>query len=282
MDGVLLDSQDKATLSVTIPDGAYMDFTFSAQNNGYSPATRDLHTVNYTAPGKVYIGTLRIDFENDVIIEGGTFYLPADEILTHLRTAAKPSTVTKNGMAYVTHTALKSSGAASAVSVSGGNLKITPVAPSSSTNLIVQNKGVITREFEVTCYHIDLVQQDGVMYAYPHGKQYDGGIGYVITDEVKMYGAGTYKLTLKARCQAQEGGGYTPVKLTYRYDTMAQYYTKSQDYTLTDSWQEYTLEFTVTSDMIANGIGFAAYIAAYNNVLVEYYAVKDMTVTKIS
>ena len=283
VDGVLLDSQDKATLSVTIPDGAYMDFTFAAQNNGYSPATRDLHTVNYTAPGKVYIGSLQVSFENDVIIEGSTFYLPAEEILTWLRTTKTPATVTKNGMAYIAHTSLKSSGAAADVSVSGGNLKITPVAPSSSTNLIVQNKGVITREFEVTCYHIDLVQQDGVMYAYPHGKQYDGGIGYVITDEVKMYGAGTYKLTLKARCQAQEGGGYTPVKLTYSYDTLAKNDTKSQkSYTLTDSWQEYTLEFTVTSDMIANGIGFAAYIAAYNNVLVEYYAVKDMTVTKIS
>ena len=124
---------------------------------------------------------------------------------------------------------------------------------------------------------------DGVIYAYPYGtNQYNGGIGFVITDEVRMYGAGTYKLTLKARCQALEGGSYTKLRLAYRYDTVEKYVNSQKTVTLTDSWVEYTYSFEITDAMIANGIDFATYILGVDNIPVEYYAVKDMTVTKIS
>ena len=285
VDGTLIDSQDKAVLDVTLAEGTTIDYSFSS-NGKYTPAQRNVHTVNYTATGKVYIGSLLVGFENDVIIEGSTFYLPAEEILAKLRTSATPTTVTKNGIAYVAHTALKTSGAAKAVSVSGGNLTITPVAPSSTENIVIDNSGLITREYETTCYHIDLVQNtgDGVMYAYPHGtNQYNGGIGYHITEEIKMYGAGTYKFSLKAKCQPLEGGAYTPVYLIFCHDT-EDAYTRTYDtrYTLTGDWTEYTKTFTVTEDMVKNGIGFSIYITGYNNVPVEYYAVKDMVVTKVS
>ena len=166
-----------------------------------------------------------------------------------------------------------------------GNLTITPVTPSTTTNLIVQNKGVITREFEVTCYHIDMVQNkgDGVIYAYPYGtNQYNGGIGFDITDEVRMYGAGTYKLTLKAMCQTLDGGAYTQLRLAYRYDTAEKYYTTQKNVTLTGDWVEYTYSFEITDAMIASGIDFATFISGINNIPVEYYAVKDMTVTIVS
>ena len=286
MNGVLLDKQEKAVLNIdTLPEGATMTYNFATKDNGYTEIKKNVHTVNYTAPGKVYIGTLPINFKSDVVIEGTTFYLPADEILTLLRTSVKPSTVTKNGKAYIAHTTLKSSGAAKNVSVSGGNLTITPVTPSTTTNLIVQNKGVITREFEVTCYHIDMVQNkgDGVIYAYPYGtNQYNGGIGFDITDEVRMYGAGTYKLTLKAMCQTLDGGAYTQLRLAYRYDTAEKYYTTQKNVTLTGDWVEYTYSFEITDAMIASGIDFATFISGINNIPVEYYAVKDMTVTKVS
>ncbi|MBO5279934.1 MAG: hypothetical protein J6B55_01810 [Clostridia bacterium] len=286
MDGVLLDSEDKAVLSVTLPSdvaGAYMKYTFGKANNGFTPPTRQKNTVNYTATNKVYIGTLLIHFDEDVIIEGNTFYLPANEILTKLRTTVKPTTVTKNGIAYVAHTTLKTSGAASNVAVSGGNLTITPVAPSATTNLIIQNSGLVTREYESTCYNIDLVQKDGVMYAYPTSSGYNGGICYNMTEEIRMYGAGTYKITLKAMCQINDGGAYSPVKLIFNYDTAAKYTKNEKAFTLTADWTEYTYEFTVTEDMLKNGISFGAVgIAASGNVPVQYYAVKDMTVTKIS
>ena len=286
MNGVLLDKQEKAVLNVdTLPEGATMTYNFSVKDNGYTEVKRNIHTVNYTAPGKVYIGTLLAHFNGDVIVEGGTFYLPADEILTLLRTSVKPSTVTKNGKSYIAHTTLKSSGAAKNVAVANGNLTITPVTPSTTTNLIVQNKGVITREFEVTCYHIDMVQNkgDGVIYAYPYGtNQYNGGIGFVITDEVRMYGAGTYKLTFQARCQALSGGKYTPLRMMYRYDTQEKYIDAAKKVTLTGSWAEYTYSFTVTEAMLENGIDFSALLWAADNVPVEYYAVKGITLTKVS
>ena len=286
MDGVLLDSEDKAVLSVTLPSdvaGAYMKYTFGKANNGFTPPTRQKNTVNYTATNKVYIGTLLTHFDEDVIVEGNTFYLPANEILTKLRTTVKPTTVTKNGIAYVAHTTLKSSGAASNVAISGGNLTITPVAPSATTNLIIQNSGLVTREYESTCYNIDLVQKDGIMYAYPTASGYNGGICYNMTEEIRMYGAGTYKITLKAMCQINDGGSYSPVKLIFNYDTAAKYTKNEKAFTLTADWTEYTYEFTVTEDMLKNGISFGAVgIAASGNVPVQYYAVKDMTVTKIS
>jgi hypothetical protein len=283
MDGVLLDSQDKAVLSLdTLPEGATMTFKFATANNGYKAVVKNEHTVNYVAPGKVYVGSLRVDFEDEVIIEGGTFYLPAQKILEALRTTASPATVTKNGKSYIAHTSLKSSGAASAVSVSGGNLKITPVAPSSTTNLIVQNSGLITREFEVNCYQIDMVQdtENGIYYAYPYNKQYNGGIGVLITDEIKMYGAGTYTFTLKAMCQPNDGGSYTPLRVAFIYDTKEKYTTVQKTYTLTSSWTEYTVTLDVTDAMIENGIDFSALVSGTNNVAVSYYAVKDIKVTK--
>lgn len=285
MNGVLLDSKDKAVLSVTLPadiTDAYMKYTFGKASNGFTPPTRQIKTVNYTATNKVYIGTLLTHFDEDVIIEGTTFYLPANEILTKLRTTVKPTTVTKNGIAYVAHTTLKTSGAASNVAVSGGNLTITPVAPSATTNLIVQNSGLVTREYESTCYNIDLVQKDGIMYAYPTASGYNGGICYNMTEEIRMYGAGTYKITLKAMCQINDGGAYSPVKLMFNYDTAAKYTKNEKAFTLTADWTEYTYEFTVTEDMLKNGISFGAVgIAATGNVPVQYYAVKDMVVNKI-
>ena len=84
-------------------------------------------------------------------------------------------------------------------------------------------------------------------------------------------------------CQPLEGGAYTPVYLIFCHDT-EDAYTRTYDtrYTLTGDWTEYTKTFTVTEDMVKNGIGFSIYITGYNNVPVEYYAVKDMVVTKVS
>ncbi len=284
MDGVLLDSRDKAVIQATLTEGTTATYNFKKANNGYVPPVKSKIDVSYTATGKVYIGALQVYFDQDVIIEGSTFYLPADEILAKLRTTKTPTTVTKNGIKYVAHTALKSSGAAQAVSVSGGNLTITPVAPATTANIIEQNAGLITREYESTCYNIDLVQKDGIMYAYPTSSGYNGGIAYNITEEVKMYGAGTYKLTLKAMCVINDGGAYTPLRLAFNYDTASTLYESyaKKEATLTANWVEYTLEVTVTENMVKNGVGYTIYAAGYNNVPVQYYAVKDMTVTKIS
>ena len=286
MDGKLVESQNDASFVVTLPEdepNAYMKYTFGKANNGFTPPARQIKTVNYTATNKVYIGTLLVHFDADVIVEGGTFYLPANEVLAKLRTTVKPTTVTKNGIAYVAHTTLKSSGAASNVAVSNGNLTITPVAPSATTNLIVQNAGLVTREYESTCYNIDLVQQDGVMYAYPTSSGYNGGICYNMTEEIRMYGAGTYKISLKAMCVINDGGKYTPVSLIFNYDTAAKSVTSNRvSYTLTGDWVEYTYEVTVTEDMLKNAITFGGVgIVATGNVPVQYYAVKDMVVNKI-
>ncbi len=284
MDGVLLDAKSKAVLEETLTENTTMKYTFKTADNGYTPPQKQVNTVNYTVANKVYIGALLVHFDADVIVEGSTFYLPADEILAKLRTTAQPTTVTKNDMAYVAHTALQSGGAASSVSVSGGNLTITPVAPSSTTNLIVQNKGLITREYEVACYMIDLVQKDGVMYGYPTSSQYNGGICYNLTEEIKMYGAGTYKISMKAMCQIVDGGAYTTGRLTFDYDYKDKLYTdKRSEITLTGEWTEYTYEVTVTQDMIDNAVTFGNVgFVATGSIPVEYFAIKDMSVTKIS
>ena len=52
--------------------------------------------------------------------------------------------------------------------------------------------------------------------------------------------------------------------------------------TLTGSWAEYTYSFTVTDAMLENGIDFSALLWAADNVPVEYYAVKGITLTKVS
>ncbi len=277
VNGQLINSRDKAIIS-EYSGTSGNTYNFSSANNGYTPVQKIDHTVNYTASGKVYIGTLLSSFENDVIIEGSTFYLPAEEILARLRTSVVPAKVTRNGIEYIAHTALASSGAAKSAVVSGGNLTVTPVAPSASTNLIVQNSGLVTREFETTCYHIDLVQNkgDGVMYAYPHSKQYNGGIGYNITEEVKMYGAGEYTFKLKARCVPLEGGAYSPYQFVFVYDTNQKYTTaNSTKYTLTGNWVEYSYTFEVTEEMLQDARGFTFYATATGSVPVDHYEVKD-------
>ena len=284
MNGVLLDAKSKAVLEETLTENTTMKYTFKAVSNGFTPPQRQVNTVNYTATNKVYIGALLVHFDADVIVEGSTFYLPAAEVLAKLRTTVQPSTVTKNGMAYVAHTTLQSSGAASSVLVSGSTLTITPVAPSSTTNLIVQNAGLITREYEAVCYMIDLVQKDGVMYGYPTGSQYNGGICYNMTEEIKMYGAGTYKISMKAMCKINDGGSYTTGRIVFDYEYKDAVKTdKRTNITLTGDWVEYTYEVTVTQSMIDNAITFGNVgFVATGAVPVQYFAIKDMAVTKIS
>ncbi len=294
VNGEIIDSRDKAIISEYTDTQGTNTYSFSVSDNGYTPVQKVEYYVNYTAPGKVYIGSLLVSFEGDVIIEEDTFYLPADEMSVKLRTSARPATVTRNGIEYVAHTELVAGGAALSATVTDGNLTVIPVPPAADENIVIQNRGLVTREFETTCYHIDLVQNrgDGVMYAYPHSNQYNGGIGYNITEEVKMYGAGIYTLKLMARCVPLEGGEYSKYVLKLQYDDANAYYDKnpatgdtsrpsnvSAVQTLTGDWVEYTLEVAVTDEMVRSGKGFAFLATATGNIAVDHYEVKDMIVT---
>ncbi len=222
-------------------------------NDGkYTPVKQHNVKVGYTLPDKVYVGSMLANFKGEVVHIGGELAMPADEITTILRTQKKPATTQYEGKAYVKASALVSSGAAKAVEEKNGSLYITPVY--NGENLLLPDVGEVSRYTETTCYQVELLTQkdtDGdwiyIMQSNPKSPSVNAGIARIITDEIKMYGTGTYKLSFKVKASA--AGEF---KAAMSYDSEDTQYANFKVHTkaVTTDWQTYSLNFDVTEDLV--------------------------------
>jgi hypothetical protein len=246
--------------------------TFKSDGS-YTPPKKNGQTVNWTAPDRVYAGTLQLMFSGEVKKDGTTWLLPADEIKAFLRKPdAKVTTVKKDGADYVRSTDLVSAGMAAKVEEKDGALVITPAY--NGENLLLPDKGEISNLQERACYLVDLITQkdaEGVYYTARNIKDPTAGIWRLITDEAKMYGAGTYKLTFKARSDA---AGKLSAGLRTEISE------KSKSFSIGSSWAEYTYEFTVTEAEAAGclALWFAPNVTPY----VTQFDVRDISLTKVN
>ncbi len=224
-------------------------------NDGsYKPVSQHNIKVGYTKSDKVFIGKMLAVFEGETVRIGGEIAMPADEILSLLRTQKKPATVQQNGKTYIKASALISSGAVKAAKETDGCLYITPAY--SGEDLLLPDVGEISRYTETTCYQVELLTQkdtDGdwiyVMQKNPNAPGVSAGIARFVTDEIKMYGAGTY--TLKFRVKASTAG---KINIAMSYDGVNTQYTSFKVHTkdVTTSWRDISVTFDITEDIANN------------------------------
>ena len=248
-------------------------------NDGtYTPAPVNRHEVDYDFKGNVFIGLRLLSFKNDTIVEGKDFYLSADEITEYLRTDVTLNTVDKNGAKYVKASDLVSAGAAASVEIRDNDLHITPVY--NGENLLLPDEGEISYWSEETCFHVELlteVEDEDVTYILQARKDLrSGGISRKITNEVKMYGAGTYRLTFDIR-----GAASSTVKFGYSRDDADTALTISlSDVAVSPRWEEIDIDIVVNEgDIQADSITF--YIRMNGDAALTSFEMRDAKLVKI-
>ena len=248
------------------------------ENDGtYKPAPLNRHEVNYDFKGNVYIGLRLLSFNYDTIVEGNEFYLSAAEIAEYLRTNAKLTAVEKNGAQYVKASDLVSAGAAKSIEVKNGDLHITPVY--NGENLLLPDKGEISYWSEETCFHVELlteVEDEDVTFILQGRKELrSGGISRKITNEVKMYGAGTYTLTFDIR-----GAVSSSIKFAYARDKAETALAiEMRDISVEPRWNEFNIDIVVTEgDIQADSITF--YLRMNGDVDLTYFEMRDIKLVK--
>ncbi len=251
-------------------------FYVTVRNDGeYTPVERIIHEADYRAKDTVYIGALQMHFANDIVKEGETYYLPADEILKQLRaTGDKLKTKEIDGVAYISSDDLEDCSNVDYVEVTGNGVIITPIAP--SDNILLPDEGEISYYSEAVSYTVDLVvkEEDGskVYYMYDHGGYFTGGLTRSIVNDIKMYGANTYTISFKAKAPAE-----AEIETKVRYDTVQSTISVKEELVEIDKdWVDVSVSFEVTEEMLeCEAFDFRINLTTNISEL-EWFAVKDI------
>ncbi len=227
--------------------------TSGSGNASFNSAAKTAHsvTVNYKNVNKnVFVGDYQVYLKNPAIEESGIVYLPYEEIKSHLGARESTNTVTKNGIAYIAHNTLMADGMASAVSVSGNALLITPY--NFGENLLIPEDGGLSRFTEYRASHQYLtLNSAGTTYKVTDKAHDDReGMYRTIDEEIKKYGAGEYTLTFDVR--SNSANKTLACGIDYGTELNSQNNCKLAyvDHTLTTSWKSVTVKFTVTDALL--------------------------------
>ncbi len=267
----------KNALRVFIANSWDNEINFS--NTGtYKPVKQHKERVKYKAPMKVYVGELQVMFEYDLIRDGARLLVPADGILRATRAIDGAKIVDVDGIKYIKSDDIKLLDTVKSIKESNGSLFVELKKPQG--NLLLPDEGEISQITESTCYTVDLVVEqdgDGTVYTcYTHGNgSTNGGASVIITDEIRSYGAGEYKLSFKAR--ASNNGN---VQYGFAIDDAMYYGRHYTNVTLTPEWQEYVYTINITEKMLNDAELFAIRIEGTTVNQIEFFSFKDLSLTK--
>lgn len=257
----------------------YFDLSFSSDGK-YTPVSRLIYKVNYTATNKVYVGTLQIALENDVVVDGGKYYLPASEMLKALRSdVTKLETKDIGGVEYAEASKFVSAGAADDVEIEDGNVYFTAVDPRG--NILLPDEGEISEWSDSAPWQVDLVysEEDGeeIFYMYARSEQYGGGLARVITEDIRTYGEGSYTLSFMIKTE-----GVAAVGLSVNYDTTEKlYYLHGEQVIKTsDDWQEISITFEVTEEILESAEWFGFVISGKTAYPTSCFTIKNISLEK--
>ncbi|MGN1048450.1 MAG: hypothetical protein ACI4QZ_07555 [Eubacteriales bacterium] len=263
--------RDYSEFSINNPKNANNEETLT-YDAGYKAPTRNEHVVNYTAKNKVYIGALQVFFDADVTVKGDNTVFPTEEICELLRVSKVGSGDT------VTLAELKKAGVVTASSEKQGALYLTPVYK--GANLFLPDKGEVSMFSENVCYQLDVItseDRDGIIYTAcanpttPNAMGLSAGICRKISDEVKMYGEGTYRLSFSV--MAPDGGSLRAILTTDAGST-------TKVFGATNDWTNITLDYTISADAL-DDVKIILVFCSEGSVVQEF-SFRDFSFTKVS
>ena len=273
VDGRPVTSADEAFLSGT----EYKNTLIFTNDGSYTPVERVIYETNHKQKGKVYVGTYLVPLENKIIVDGDSFYLPTEEILTALRSDKAPKTEDKSGIGYVKADELVLSGAAAKAETKNGNLYLTPVY--NGENLIAPDHTENSQITENPSYKIDMViegEEGDYTYSFYSNQAesfFDGGFRIMFTEEIKKFGAGTYEFSFRLRASSS-------VQLigSWRYDDPISYTKQATPITASSTWKDVTLSLSVTEEMLEKEL-FAVGVNGTGSEF-DYFTVSDLQLIK--
>ena len=251
---------------------------FLFDNDGkYTPVKRNANRVNYTAPGKVMIGEHQVTFKDNVVSDGDDLLVPADDLIKAVRAKNTAATVEKNGVKYIKSSDIKALDTVASAKVENGSLYITLKAPKG--NLILDDEGKISQIAEATCYTVELVAEDDdgdhIYSCYPHGDSGIGGVSVAITDEIRMYGAGTYTVSFQAKASNTSN-----IRYGWSNDNAEKFTNNYMTAPIGEIWEDYEFTIDVTEEMLYGDELFAIRINATSADKMEYFSFRFLELTK--
>lgn len=159
--------------------------------------------VNYQNSLNVMIGEWQVYYSDPVLREGDEILLPLRQTQAELRTSKSATVVERDGVQYVTASALVSSGMAKEVRTDGNRLVLTPNY--NGENLLLPDSGILSHfsESNPGYTYMNGTMTNGVteLHIATGPNRTSGGYGlYLLLNEaVKKYGPGNYRLTFRAK-----------------------------------------------------------------------------------
>lgn len=270
--------EDEFILNNQGDSGYHYTLSFSADGK-YTPVRPNVHKVNYKAENNVYVGAHQINFANDVVIEGGKYYVPAAEMLKALRSDNKVETKDIGGVEYAEVSKFVSSKAAEDVAIEDGNVYFTAITPRG--NILFPEEGEISQYGDSGAWMVDLVYaiEDGeeTFYMYARSEQYGGGLSRDITEEIETYGAGTYTLSFMIRAESDASVNFvinndTVEKLGYLHGT--------EVLSIDRDWQQVTATFEVTEEILEKSCWYGFCISGISTDPTSCFVIKNIALEK--
>ena len=219
-------------------------FNYSTTTDFNPNIQKHIAKINYMNELNVLIGMWQVYYENPVIREGNEILLPLKQTQYELRTDKSADVVERNGVQYVSVSALVSSGMVKEVKTDGNSLILTPNY--SGENLILPDSGILSQFAQSNPPHMEIVAEkkgDSVQLHLTANEAQTGGFGLycLLNEAIKKYGTGTYRLMFKAKSDKE-------IKLTagigYGMGSTAR-----NEITVTagTDWVDGTLDFRISS-----------------------------------
>ena len=259
-------------------EGYHYYLSFSADGK-YTPVRPNTKVVNYQAELQVYVGARQINFENDVVVEGGKYYLPAAEMLKALRSDKKVETKDIGGVEYAEASKFVSAKAADDLVIEDGDIRFTAIAPRS--NILFPEDGEISQYGDSGAWMVDLVYavEDGeeTFYMYARNAQYGGGLSRDITEEIQTYGEGTYTLSYMIRSEVAAS-----VNFVINYDTPEKIYSLhgTEIVTIDEDWKMVTATFDITEEILESACWYGFCISGKSDTPTSCYVIKNIILEK--
>lgn len=230
--------------------------------------------VNYRKQMNVFVGKKLILFSAPILCEEKDILLPAHEMQTELRTEKMAPCAKRNGMDYIHAADLADSGMAKAVSLTNNCLTVTP--NDNTGNLLLPDSGIVSKFTEQVCYacHLVTLCENGkivyrVINTYKSSK---AGIFRIVAEEIREYGAGTYRLTFDVRSEEAK-----PIHAQVDFSERA---AAEKDFEMQPDWTSCALDIPVgETDLDETKMAIA--ISGNGKCAIDVFDVKNICLAKI-